>query len=69
MIASVSSLIELYPGHVEFVKVNGLNGRSTNDARFYEEYDYLLSHPEINKVMLTDCRDVIFLKDHLKLWM
>ena len=43
--------------------MNSLNGRSTNDARFYEEYDYLLSHPEINKVLLTDCRDVIFLKD------
>ena len=61
-----NNLIELYPGHVEFVKVNSLNGRSTNDARFYEEYDYLLSHPEINKVLLTDCRDVIFLKDPFK---
>ena len=61
-----NNLIELYPGHVEFVKVNGLNGRSTNDARFYEEYEYLLSHPEINKAVLTDCRDVIFLKDPFK---
>ena len=61
-----NNLIKLYPGHVEFVKVNSLHGRSTNDARFYEEYAYLLSHPEINKVLLTDCRDVIFLKDPFK---
>ena len=61
-----NNLMEIYPGHVEFVKVNSLNRRSTNDARFYEEYDYLLSHPEINKVLLTDCRDVIFLKDPFK---
>ena len=62
-----NNLKEFYPEHIEFVKLDSLNGRSTNDARFYAEQNYLINHPEINKVLLTDCRDVIFMKDPFKI--
>lgn len=40
-----------------------LNKRSTNDARFYVWYRYLIDHPSISHVLLTDISDVEFQKD------
>ena len=40
-----------------------LNEHSTNDARFYVWYQYLLDHPSISHILLTDISDVEFLKD------
>ena len=49
---------------VHFQKVDAeLKGRSPNDYRFYLYHQYLSSHPEIQNVVLTDIRDVIFLND------
>jgi UDP-glucuronate 4-epimerase len=42
---------------------SALNNRSTNDARFYIYYHYLLDHPDIQRVILTDISDVQFLKN------
>ena len=53
---------QFYPS-VEFVKQDSLHGWSANDGRFYMEYDYLLQHPEIDRVLLTDMRDVKFFGD------
>ena len=52
-------LESLYEG-ITFMKINGLNGRSKNDARFYILYDYLLNHPEIRSIILQDIKDGIF---------
>ena len=43
---------------VQFVHKGDFGGWSSNDARFYMQYDYLLKHPEIRSVVLTDIRDV-----------
>ena len=48
-----------YP-YVEFIHQSSLNGWSANDGRFYMEYDYLLKHPDISHVLMTDLRDVKF---------
>ncbi|ELU08760.1 hypothetical protein CAPTEDRAFT_217035 [Capitella teleta] len=40
-----------------------LNNRSTNDARFYIYYNYLMEHPEVQRVILTDVSDVQFLRN------
>ena len=56
------SIKKFYP-LVEFVKQESLHGWSANDFRFYLEYNYILQHPEIDKVLLTDMRDVKFFAD------
>ena len=61
-----SKMKNFYPGHVEFVKLSSLNGRSVNDIRYYIQYNYLQTHPEIRNVLLTDSRDVIFLQNPFK---
>ena len=53
---------EFYP-NTEFIFVSNLHGRTTNDIRFYLEYDYLLHHPEVHSVILADLRDVKFFAD------
>ena len=56
--------IKHYYYNVDFVQVpKKLNGRSTNDVRFYYYYQYLLSHSEINSAVATDIRDVVDLGD------
>ena len=52
--------------YVEFVKLSSLNRRSVNDIRYYIQYNYLQTHPEIRNVLLTDSRDVIFLQNPFK---
>ena len=49
--------IEMIYPRVSFIKTN-LNGRSTNDARYYILWNYLVTHPEINRVFLTDLSDI-----------
>ena len=51
-----------YYSHVQFVN-SKVHGRTPNDIRFYFYYDYLLAHPEIQSVMLTDMRDVEILNN------
>ena len=50
-----------YYSNVEFVKVDGFRGRTQNDVRYYLQYDYLIEHPEISRIITTDMRDVAFL--------
>ena len=52
---------------LSFVEVPSLKDRSTNDARFYTYYDYLLRHPEIESVLLTDISDVSFQRNPFEL--
>jgi len=46
--------------NVSFHRVTSLNGRSTNDARFYAYRDYLKLHPDIRRVLMTDISDIVF---------
>ena len=46
--------------NISFHQVTSLNGRSTNDARFYAYHNYLKRHPEIRRVLMTDISDVVF---------
>jgi len=55
-----------YP-NVSFVKIESLNGRTTNDARFYAYYQYLLQHSDITNVLMTDISDVEFHRDPFEL--
>ena len=43
---------------IEFVKVTDFHGRASNDERFFLYYDYLLGHPEVSHIIMTDLRDV-----------
>lgn len=54
-----------YP-KTEFVKVKPINRRILHDQRFYMTYKYLLSHPEIKYLVMTDIRDCIFHNDPIK---
>ena len=49
--------IEMIYPRVNFIKTN-LNGRSTNDARYYILWNYFAAHPEINRAFLTDLSDI-----------
>ena len=48
--------------HVHFQKID-VEGRRPNDYRFYLYHQYLSLHPEIQNIVFTDIRDVIFLND------
>ena len=56
---------EIHP-NTEFIRVESLHGRSTNDYRFYLTHRYILEHPEIGRAILTDMRDVKFVGDPFK---
>lgn len=58
--------IKSFYSSVDFVKTDSLEGWSSNDGRFYIEYDYILKHPEIDRVLMTDLRDVKFFADPFK---
>ena len=49
--------------NTEFVKMDNLHGRTTNDYRFYGFNEYLEKHPEIRYAVLTDMRDVKIFAD------
>lgn len=55
-----------YP-RLTFQSVPSLRNRSTNDARFYAYFKYLVRHPEITRVLLTDISDVMFQHDPFEL--
>ena len=55
-----------YP-NVSFVKIESLHGRTTNDARFYAYYQYLMEHSDIANVLMTDMSDVVFQRDPFEL--
>lgn len=60
------SLLEYY-SNIEFIHYRGdFHHRTINDARFYILYDYLLAHPEIERIILQDLRDGIFFTDPFK---
>ena len=59
--------VHSYYTNVTFEKVDSLHGRTTNDARFYAYYKYLLEHSDITKVLLTDISDVVFQRDPFEL--
>ena len=52
-------LMQYYPG-IAFHYLPSLQNRSTNDARFYAYLNYLKSHPNIARILLTDISDVRF---------
>ena len=52
---------------VAFERVESLHNRTTNDARFYAYYKYLLEHSGIGRVLLTDISDVTFQRDPFEL--
>ena len=49
--------------NIEFVASDIKGRRTPNDVRFYLYYDYLLSNPTIDHIILTDLRDVQFFND------
>lgn len=52
---------------VQFEFIPSLQGRSTNDARFYVYRDYILAHRSIKRVLLTDASDVYFQRNPFEL--
>ncbi len=59
--------VHSYYQNVTFIKVESLHGRTTNDARFYAYYEYLLEHSDVTSVLLTDISDVVFSRDPFEL--
>lgn len=57
-----SRLSTYYP-RVKFQRVHSLNRRILHDQRFYMTYNYLLLHPEVQYIVITDIRDTIFMND------
>ena len=50
---------QYHPG-LSFVRIPSLLNRTTNDARFYAYLDYLHTHSDLGRVLLTDISDVKF---------
>uniref|UniRef100_A0A1X7SSV5 Uncharacterized protein n=1 Tax=Amphimedon queenslandica TaxID=400682 RepID=A0A1X7SSV5_AMPQE len=59
-------LILYSQGRTAFVKVKSLNKRISHDQRFYMTFDYLLDHPEIHQIVMTDIRDTVFKSDPMR---
>ena len=56
-------LLTFYP-NIELIQYTGdFYKKSINDARFFIMYDYLKKHPEIDRIILQDLRDGIYLTD------
>ena len=56
-------LLTFYP-NIEFIQYTGnFYKKSINDARFFIMYDYMKKHPEIDRIILQDLRDGIYLTD------
>ena len=49
-----------------FVNYSPVNERIAHDQRFYMIYDYLLNNPDIDNLVTTDIRDVVFRNDPFK---
>ena len=43
----------------DFLKIERVDGLTPNDRRFLAYYNYILAHPEIGHIVMTDMRDVI----------
>ncbi len=52
---------------VEFIEVSDLNGRTPNDYRYVLYYNYVKEHEEIDRVLMTDIRDVEFTADPFRI--
>ena len=52
--------VSQFYSNISFEYVDSLRNRSTNDARFYAYLRYLESHPDIDRVLMTDLSDVRF---------
>ena len=52
--------LQLFYHKLHFQYVPSMQGRSTNDARFYSYLAYLETHSDISRVLLTDISDVKF---------
>ena len=52
-------LKEVYP-NTETVHIKPVSSIIANDQRYFFFYDYLLKHPEIDMLLVTDIRDVTF---------
>lgn len=59
--------LQLFYPKLQFQYVPSLKGRSTNDARFYCYLNYLQTHSDINRVLLTDISDVKFQRNPFNL--
>ncbi len=56
-------LLTFYP-NIEFIQyIGNFYSRTINDARFFIMYDYLKKHPEIDRIILQDLRDGVYLTD------
>ena len=47
----------------EFVKIKRIKNITPNDQRYLHYYDYILAHPEIGQIVMTDMRDVMIQND------
>ena len=54
----VSTFKQNYP-KADFDKIKDFKDFRPNDRRYLAYYDYILAHPEINRIVMTDMRDVI----------
>ena len=61
--SDLESKLKLAHNRTEFLKADCVNTKAATDQRFYILYKYLLNHPEINRIVFTDQRDVRFLND------
>ncbi|XP_019851339.1 PREDICTED: uncharacterized protein LOC109581555 [Amphimedon queenslandica] len=61
--SDLESKLKLAHNRTEFLKADCVNTKAATDQRFYILYEYLLTHPEIKRIVFTDQRDVRFLND------
>ena len=60
--AFTDSIKRNYP-RIDFVHVQNFDRRKPNDRRFFLYYNYLISHPDISHLIMTDMRDVKMLSN------
>ena len=54
----ISNFKRNYP-KADFDKITDFKDFRPNDRRYLAYYDYMIAHPEINRIVMTDMRDVI----------
>ena len=58
----MSTFKENYP-NADFKKIIDFKDFKPNDRRFLAYYDYILAHPEIRRIIMTDMRDLMILNN------
>ena len=58
----MSTFKENYP-KADFKKIIDFKDFKPNDRRFLAYYDYILAHPEIRRIVMTDMRDLMILNN------